>query len=49
MMSSQRSDTERNNLIEKVTKIGTGEVIKHYEIINKKFEAPNVKKWDLIV
>ena len=34
MMNSQRSDTEKNNLIEEGKKIGINEVIKHNEIIN---------------
>ena len=34
MMNSQRSDTEKNNLIEEVKKIGINEVIKCNEIIN---------------
>ena len=34
MMNSQRSDTEKNNLIEKGKKIGINEVIKRNEIIN---------------
>ena len=33
-MNSQRSDTEKNNLIEEGKKIGIKEVIKHNEIIN---------------
>ena len=35
-MSSQRSDTEKNNLIEEGNKIGIDEVIKHNEIKLKK-------------
>ena len=35
MMNSQRSDTEKTNLIEEGKKIGIDEVIKHNEIINK--------------
>ena len=35
MISSQRSDAEKNNLIEKGKKIGIDEVIKYNEIINK--------------
>ena len=35
MMNSQRSDAEKNNLIEEGKKIGSDEVIKHNEIINK--------------
>ena len=34
MMNSQRSDTEKNNLIEEGKKIDINEVIKHNEIIN---------------
>ena len=34
MMNSQRSDTEKINLIEEGKKIGINEVIKHNEIIN---------------
>ena len=34
MMNSQRSDTEKNNLIEEDKKIGINEVIKPNEIIN---------------
>ena len=34
MMNSQRSDTEKINLIEEGKKIGIDEVIKHNEIIN---------------
>ena len=34
MMNSQRSDTEKTNLIEEGKKIGIDEVIKHNEIIN---------------
>ena len=34
MMNSQRSHTEKNNLIEEGKKIGINEVIKHNEIIN---------------
>ena len=34
MMDSQRSDTEKNNLIEEDKKIGINEVIKPNEIIN---------------
>ena len=33
-MNSQRSDTEKNNLIEEGKKIGIKEVIKRNEIIN---------------
>ena len=35
MMNSQRSDTEKINLIEEDKKIGINEVMKHNEIINK--------------
>ena len=34
MKNSQRSDTEKNNLIEEGKKIGINEVIKHNETIN---------------
>ena len=34
MMNSQRSDTEKFNLIEEGKEIGTNEVIKRNEIIN---------------
>ena len=34
MMNSQRSDTEKNNLIEEGKKIGINKVIRHNEIIN---------------
>ena len=34
IMNSQRSDTEKNNLIEEGKKIGINEVIKRNEIIN---------------
>ena len=34
MMNSQRSDSEKINLIEKSKKIGINEVIKHKEVIN---------------
>ena len=33
-MNSQRSETEKTNLIEEGIKIGINEVIKHNEIIN---------------
>ena len=33
MMNSQRSDTEKNDLIEKGKKIGINEVIKRNEVI----------------
>ena len=35
MMNSQRSDTEKNNLTEEGEKMGSDEVIKHNEIIDK--------------
>ena len=35
MMNSQRSDSEKINLIEEDKKIGIDEVMKHNEIINK--------------
>ena len=35
MMNSQRSDTEKINLIEEDKKIGIDEVMKYNEIINK--------------
>ena len=34
MMNSQRSDIQKNNLIEEGKKIGFNDVIKHNEIIN---------------
>ena len=34
MMNSQRSDSEKINMIEEGKKIGINEVIKHNEIIN---------------
>ena len=34
MMNNQRSDVEKNNLIEEVKKIGINKVIKRNEIIN---------------
>ena len=34
MVNSQRSDTEKNNLIEEGNKIGINEIIKRHEIIN---------------
>ena len=39
MMSSQRSDTEKINLIEESKKIGIDEVIKHNEIIKKSLKS----------
>ena len=35
MINSQRSDTEKTNLIEEGKKIDIDEVVKHNEIINK--------------
>ena len=39
MMNSQRSDTEKNNLIEEGKKIGINEVIKRNEIINNNLNS----------
>ena len=39
MMDSQRSDTEKINLIEEGKKIGIYEVIEHIEAINKSLES----------
>ena len=39
MINSQRSDTDKNNLIEEGKKLGTDEVIKHNQIINKCFKS----------
>ena len=39
MMSSQRSDTEKNNLTEKGKKIDTDEVIKRSEFINNNLKS----------
>ena len=39
MMNSQRSDTEKNILIEEGKKIGIDEVIKQNEIINKSLNS----------
>ena len=39
MINSQRSDTEKVNLIEESKKIGIDEVIKHNEIINKSLKS----------
>ena len=39
MMNSQRSDTEKINLIKKVKKIDIDEVIKRSEIINKSLKS----------
>ena len=40
MMNSQRSDTEKIDLIEEGKKIGVDDVIKQNEIINKSFKSP---------
>ena len=39
MMDSQRSDTEKNNLIEEGKKLGIDEVIKHDENINNRLKS----------
>ena len=39
MINSQRSDTEKHNLIEEGKKLGIDEVIKHNQIINKCFKS----------
>ena len=39
MINSQRSDTEKINLIEEGKKIGTDEVIKHSEISNNSLKS----------
>ena len=39
MKNSQRSDTEKINLIEESKKIGIDEVIKHNEIIKKSLKS----------
>ena len=39
MMDSQRSDTEKNNLIEEGKKLGIDEVIKHNENINNSLKS----------
>ena len=39
MMNSQRSDTEKNNLIQEGKKIGIDEVIRHSEIVNKSLKS----------
>ena len=39
IMNSQRSDTEKINLIEEVKKIGSEEVIKRNEIINNSLKS----------
>ena len=39
MMNSQRSDTEKINLIQEGKKIGIDEVIRHSEIVNKSLKS----------
>ena len=39
MMNSQRSDTEKNNLIEEGKKIGIDDIIKSHGIINKSLKS----------
>ena len=39
MMNSQRSDIEKNNLIEESKKIGIDEVFKHNEVIKKSLKS----------
>ena len=39
IMKSQRSDTEKTNLIEGLKRIGVDEVIKHNEIINNSLKS----------
>ena len=39
MMNSQKSDTEKIDLIEEGKKIGVDDVIKQNEIINKSFKS----------
>ena len=39
MMNSQRSDTEKNNLIEEGQKVGIDEVVKQNEVINKSLKS----------
>ena len=39
MMNGQRSDTEKNNLVEEGKKIDIDEVIKDNEIINKNLNS----------
>ena len=39
MMNSQRSDSEKINLIEEGKKLGFNEVIKHNKIINNSLKA----------
>ena len=39
MMNSQKSDTEKIDLIEEGKKIGVDDVIKQNEIINKNFKS----------
>ena len=47
MMNSQRSDVEKNSLVEEGKKIGINEVIKRNEIINNSSKTVNIK-WNLI-
>ena len=44
MMNSQRSDTEKLNLIEE----GIDEFIKHHEITSKTFKVLNIRQCHLI-
>ena len=39
MMKSQRSDTEKNNLIEEGKRIDIDKIIKHNEIINNNLKS----------
>ena len=39
MMNSQKSDTEKNYLIEEGKKIGTDEIIKRNEIMNNSLKS----------
>ena len=39
MMNSQRSDTEKNNLIEEGQKVGIDEVVKQNEVINESLKS----------
>ena len=39
MINSQRSDTEKINLIEEGNEIGINEIIKHNEIINNNLKS----------
>ena len=39
MMKSQRSDTEKNNLIEEGKRIGIDKIIKHNEFINNNLKS----------